>query len=164
MKRPLLLLPLGLAAGLLAFAAVYWLTVRDHRAMLRDPQSELAWLRTEFGLSDDQFNRVAALHAEYQPVCADFCRRIAESNARLRNAILKTNALNPELRGALEETGRLRDACREAMLAHLYDVARELPRDAAMRYLRSMLDATCVVEHPRPAGPGPPTGGMAHGE
>lgn len=150
MRRPLLILPAGLLAGLLAFALAYWWQTREHAHLLATPQSELAWLRHEFHLTDAQFDRIAALHADYRPTCATLCRRIAEQNDLLREAVLRTNAVTPKISALVAETGRVRDDCRAAMLAHLYAVAREMPPEEGRRYLGLMLTETCVLQAGRP--------------
>lgn len=164
MNRPLVLLPLGLLLGALAYGAGFWLQTREERARHREPHAELAWLRREFNLTDDQYRRVVALHEAYRPTCLELCRRIAEQNARLTTAALATNRLTAGVQQLVLETGRVRDDCRQAMLGHLYTVAAELPPEAAGKYLRLMLEATCVIEdaHPlddaEPATSPPPEG------
>lgn len=167
MNRRLLFLPLGLVLGVLAYGVVYWLQVREHRAIVRAPHAELAWLRTEFGLSGPQWERVAALHDAYRPTCNELCRQIAVQNARLEAAALATNRLTDDVRALIAETGRVRDQCRQAMLGHLYTVAAELPPEAGQRYLRLMLAATCIVEAAHPIDSAHPVtgaqgGGHAH--
>ncbi|MDO8348887.1 MAG: hypothetical protein Q7T30_01530 [Planctomycetota bacterium] len=152
MKRPTLLLLLGIVAGLVAFGIASRLQTSQHRRILDQPAAELAWLRHEYQLSDDQFARVSALHTAYQPTCAELCRRIADANQNLRDAVARTNALTDEIRERVRDTGRTRDDCRQAMLAHLYAVAREMPPDAGRRYLDTMLAATCVLQEARPIG------------
>lgn len=148
--RASLVLPAGLLAGLLAFAIAYWWQTRQHHGLLASPRSELAWLRHEFELTDAQFTRIADLHAAYRPTCAHLCRRIAEQNRLLHEAALRTDAVTPEITALLAETGRVRDDCRAAMLAHLYAVAREMSPEQGRRYLDLMLTETCVVQSARP--------------
>ena len=150
MKRPLPALLVGLLLGALAFGLVYWLQTRTHRSLRREPSAELAWLRHEFQLSPAEFARVVELHQNYRPTCAELCRRIEEQNRRLQDAVLATNAMTPEIRQLVTETGQARDACRQAMLTHLYAVAREMPPEQGRRYLALMIDSTCVLEAVRP--------------
>lgn len=150
MNRPWILLPLSLLAGLLAFGGAYWVTGRAHRATaVEGDTGETTWLRREFRLNETEYARVAKLHNEYKPTCADLCRRISEQNEKLRRVALATNAVTPELRELLAETGRVRDECRAAMLAHLYAVAREMPAAEGQRYLEAMLSSTCVLQPSR---------------
>ncbi len=148
--RALTLLPVGLLAGALAFGAASWWKRREHRQLLDSPRSELAWLRHEFRLSEAQFQRIESLHSDYQPTCAEFCRRIAEQNRRLQQAALGTNRLSPEVAALVAETGRVRDECRSAMLFHLYAVSREMSPEEGRRYLSLMLTETCVIQSVRP--------------
>ncbi|MBL9139826.1 MAG: periplasmic heavy metal sensor [Verrucomicrobiales bacterium] len=149
MRRPWMLLPVGLGLGVVGFALAYWLVTHEPRSRLRSPQAELAWLQHEFQLTPAQFEKVTALHEAYRPRCAELCRRIHEQNRRLEEAALRTNAPTTELRSLVLETGRARDECRQAMLEHLYAVSREMPPEAASRYLRLMLSSTCVIEDAR---------------
>jgi hypothetical protein len=144
-----MLLPVGLGLGLLGFVLSYWVVTHEPRTRLQGPSAELGWLQHEFQLTPAQFEKVAALHQAYRPRCADLCRRIHEQNRRLEEAALKTNAATAELRELVLETGRARDECRQAMLEHLYAVAREMPPEASTRYLRLMLSSTCVIEEAR---------------
>lgn len=146
--RSLTILSAGLLAGILAFGTAYWWRTREHRQLLASPGSELAWLRHEFRLDDAQFARVAALHSAYRPTCADLCRRIAEQNRLLQEAALRTNVLTPAVAALVAETGKVRDECRAAMLAHLYAVSREMSPEEGRRYLELMLTETCVVQAP----------------
>lgn len=147
---PLTLFPAGLLAGAIAFGTASWWQRRDHGQGADSSRSELEWLRREFHLSEDQFRRIASLHAGYQPTCAELCRRISEQNRRLQAAALGTNQLSPEVAALVAETGQVRDQCRAAMLAHLYAVAREMPPEEGRRYLGMMLTETCVLQSPHP--------------
>ncbi len=146
MKRPFLLLPLGLLAGCLTFGMAHWWTTREPRALAREPRSELGWLRREFHLDDDRFARVVALHEAYRPTCAELCRRIADQNRRLEETALASSSMDTNLAALVSETGRVRDDCRRAMLAHLYSVAAEMPPAQGRRYLELMLSRTCVLQ------------------
>lgn len=148
--RSLTLFPIGLLAGALAFGIASWWQRREHRPSAGATHTELEWLRREFHLTADQFRRIEALHLGYQPTCAELCRRISEQNRRLQAAALGTNQLSPEVAALLTETGRVRDQCRAAMLAHLYSVAREMPPEEGRRYLGLMLTETCVLQSPHP--------------
>jgi len=100
MKKGLLILVLALAAGVLAF----WIT-RSHQqaerqAVLLDSMPELAWLRVELKLSDEQFAKASELHVAYRPTCEVMCRNIAEAHARLETLARSGRAMSPELAAA----------------------------------------------------------------
>src|SRR4051812_6011286 len=99
MKRSLLALTLSLVIGALA----YWIGYRTNTATAR-PQSdspELAWLQTEFHLSQPEFDRIAHLHAEYKPRCNEMCRRIAQHNKQVQQLLLSTNQMTVEVESLL---------------------------------------------------------------
>ena len=162
MKHPWLLLPIGLLAGALAFGAAFWLRTQPQRQAATAPGVELEWLRREFNLSNEVFLRVSELHRNYQPTCAELCRRISDQNRRLRETVARTNAMTDEIRELVSATGRARDDCRQAMLTHLYAVAQEMPPEAGSRYIQIMLAATCVLQEARPIDTIQPETGGAH--
>jgi hypothetical protein len=139
MKKGLLILVLALAAGVLAF----WIT-RTHQqverqAVLLDSLPELAWLRVELKLSDEQFAKASALHVAYRPTCEVMCRNIAEAHARLETLARSGRAMSPELAAAIRDHARVHAECQQKMLEHLYQTADLLDDRQAARYLETMV-------------------------
>jgi LTXXQ motif family protein len=64
MKRPLLILLLGLAVGTATHLAYF-----QHREPIGTDtlEGQLAWMRTELGLTDSQFARIKELHQASRP-------------------------------------------------------------------------------------------------
>lgn len=141
MKKSGIIFLAGLAAGLLAYACLY-LTGSGRSTASAGTAPELAWIKTEFRLSDQQFARVAELHAAYRPTCAEMCRRIDEKNAALQKLLAATNSVTPEIQAALAEASRVRAECQAAMLKHVYEVSRAMPPEQARRYLAFMHERT----------------------
>jgi hypothetical protein len=139
MKKGLLILVLALAAG----TAAFWLTRCHQRSgdqqVLLDSMPELAWLRGDLKLSEDQFAKASALHTAYRPQCAEMCCRIAEARAKLATLAQDSRAVTPELAEAIRECGRVRADCQQKMLEHLYQTARLLDDRQAARYLEKVL-------------------------
>lgn len=141
MKKGLLILLVALVAGAIAF----WVT-RSHRQsaavhseVLLDSMPELAWLRTELKLSDDQFAKAGELHAAYRPTCARMCRNIAEAHAKLEPLARGGRGMSPELEAAIRHHARVHAECQKAMLEHLYETAALLDDKQAARYLETMV-------------------------
>lgn len=139
MKRGLLILLLALAAGLGAF----WVT-RSHQPAARqevllDAMPELAWLRRELKLSDEQFAKASALHTAYRPQCAAMCRSIADAQSTMESLARTARGMTPELAAAVTEHARVQAECQQKMLAHLYQTAGLLDERQAARYLDMML-------------------------
>ncbi len=140
MKRPVIILIIAIVAGLVSYS----ITRTQHASAdgtLLDGLPELAWLRTELDLSDEQFAKVAELHAAYRPVCGEMCRRIEESRARLESVALKNRTTDAELQQAIADYERVRGECKTKMLEHLYQTAALMSEEQAMRYLKTVLPA-----------------------
>ena len=138
MKKGLLILLFALLAGL----ASYCLTRSRHHAAggaLLDEVPELAWLRGELSLSDEQFAKAQALHAAYRPHCEEMCANIAEARTRMEALAAKSNTVTPELAQAVQDYARVRAECQQHMLAHLYQTAALMDGKQARRYLDTVL-------------------------
>ena len=138
MKKGILILLLALAAGSVAF----WVTrTQQHarQAVLLDAMPELAWLRGELKLSDEQFAQASTLHTAYRPQCAEMCRRIAAAHANLESLTQNARAMTPELAQAIRDHARVRADCQQKMLEHLYQTAGLLDATQAARYLAKVL-------------------------
>jgi hypothetical protein len=69
MRKAGAILALGVALALGAFACAYLMGTSQTRAMMRQPQPELAWLQQEFGLNSEELKRISALHGSIATVC-----------------------------------------------------------------------------------------------
>ncbi len=139
MKRGLLFLLLALAAGIAAFCIA-----RSHRqspasGVLLDTMPELAWLRTELKLTDDQFTKAGELHVAYRPVCAEMCRHISEAHEKLETISRSARGMTPELDAAIKEHARVHAECQRKMLEHLYQTAVLFDEKQATNYLETMI-------------------------
>ncbi|HWQ93649.1 MAG TPA: periplasmic heavy metal sensor [Clostridia bacterium] len=135
MKKPGLILLLGLLVAVVAFAGFYLVGTAASRDLMREPQPELAWLKKEFKLSDAEFARISALHEAYLPQCAERCRRIEEQNAKLQALLAAAGAVTPEVEQAIAQRARMRADCEAEMLKHFLEVSRTMPPAQGQRYL-----------------------------
>lgn len=110
-------------------------------ATLLDELPELAWLRKELALTDEQFARIGHLHAAYRPVCEEMCHRIDESLERLETVAMRSRSTGPELEEAIKNHERVRAECKMRMLEHLYEISRLMSDQQAERYLAMVLPA-----------------------
>lgn len=139
MKRGLLFLMAALVAGITAFCIA-----RSHRqpansGVLLDTMPELAWLRTELKLSDEQFAKAGELHVAYRPVCAEMCRHISDAHDHLESISRGARGMTPELDAAIKEHARVHAECQRKMLEHLYQTAALFDEKQADRYLETMI-------------------------
>src|SRR3954468_7540802 len=101
MKKSWLILFGGLLAGLIAYTCIYLHATSSQRAMEQSTRPELAWLKSEYRLSDTQFAEVVHLNDAYKPKCAEMCRRIDDQNAKVQQLLAATNTVTPEIKKAL---------------------------------------------------------------
>jgi hypothetical protein len=136
MKKFLVLLALVVVVGVASYYFCY------HRAMASvvvvtpdGTDAELAWLKSEFALDAAQYEKVAALHHAYRPVCADHCTRYVAAHRRLED-LLKTKASwSPEMDAAFAEQARIQSECHASMLKYAYSVAACMSPEQGRRYL-----------------------------
>jgi hypothetical protein len=139
MKRGLLFLVLALAAGISAFCITRSHRQAAHSEVLLDSMPELAWLRSELKLSDDQFAKASELHVAYRPACATMCRNITAAHAKLETLARSERGLTPELEAAIRDHARVHSECQRKMLEHLYQTADLFDDKQAARYLETMI-------------------------
>jgi hypothetical protein len=139
MKKGLLILAAAMMAGILAF-----FLSRSQPALVTDPVlldslPELAWLRTDLELTEEQFSKVEQLHRDYRPVCAEMCRRIAESEAIVAKLASTRADISDDLAKAIDNHGSVIAACKRSMLEHIYQTASLMDERQAQRYLKVTL-------------------------
>lgn len=137
-------------------AVAFWVT-RSHmteksHAVLLDDLPELAWVKKEFQLTDQQFAKVRELHIGYRPKCAEMCQRISEAHDKLKTAVQTHDAMSPELKKAIEEHAAVHAECQRSMLTHLYETAAVLDKEQARRYLEAMLPYAMDFKFSEPKG------------
>ena len=135
MRRPWVIIIVGMAIGLAAYSGVYFARTAENQSVEKSRQPTLSWLQKEYHLSDQQFDHVCELYAAYQPKCVEMCRRIDEQNSETEKLLAATNLITPEITEALSKAVRLRVECQSAMLAHFYEVAEAMPPEDGKRYL-----------------------------
>src|SRR6266481_7810262 len=92
----LAILLVAIAAGLGAFWLCTFFGTTDLRSVSSDRDAELVWLRREFHLTDEQFQRIQALHTTYAGKCDLMCQRIMNANIALAVAISRNRRVTPE--------------------------------------------------------------------
>jgi hypothetical protein len=144
MKKGAVILLMGLLLGVAGFGGFYYFGTSSCREMMREPQPELAWLKKEFKLSDAEFARISRLHAAYLPQCAARCQRIEELNQKLRQSLVPSTNVTPEIQGLLAERAKLRADCEAEMMKHFLEVSRTMPPEQGRRYLAWVEEQTSL--------------------
>lgn len=155
MKKPLAILLGGLILGMAGFAVPYFNAASASRALQKSEQPGLEWLKSEFHLGDQEFQRILALHRGYEPECKRYCTLIAEKDAELQRLVQGTNKVTPEIDRVLQEKADLRRQCQANMLAHFYSVSQAMPPAEGKRYLdwvqKHTLDMGAAMNHSEPS-------------
>jgi Spy/CpxP family protein refolding chaperone len=125
-------------AGLFIAATAYWGGMRISHLQRSGGADELAWLRTEFHLTDAEMQRIRALHEGYRPRCQAMCDQIMAKRSELETALSGARDLSAEAREKLNEVSALRAQCQAQMLEHFYEVSRAMPPAEGERYLVEM--------------------------
>lgn len=107
---------------------------------------EIAWMRTEFSLTDTQVATIEKLHEDYHPVCMTHCAAITKARAQLDDA---STADKPS---AQAELSRLETVCHDATQAHLTRVASVMSPEQGARFLKLVLPKVSGQAHDGPLG------------
>ena len=113
-----------------------------------DPQSEIAWMRSEFELTEEEFHKIEQLHIAYVPECDEYCRRVAETGREVNRLAASGEAMTDEIATAIRENERTRADCLQALLDHLYETAGAMPPEKGRRFLDMALSKVLSPEHP----------------
>jgi Spy/CpxP family protein refolding chaperone len=153
MTRAFFILFLGLVVGAIAFFGMregppHVSVTRAHDGNSRLP--ELAWLKRELKLTDEQFAQVAKAHEAYRPTCEQLCARVMASHVRVKELASPAGPVTPELEAALTEHALLHVECQKAMLNHLHQTASLMSPGQAQKYLDALLPE--VIELPLEPG------------
>ena len=117
----------------LYFCVYRWIT-EDTTIAMKAEHPELEWLRYEYELTDQQYSVIRAKHEAHDVVCRELCRDFVKAQKRLDAAIAKNPGLTPEVKEALAAWTAQRERCREATIAHMYDVSSVMDDEDAVRY------------------------------
>ena len=118
----------------------------------RRSEDQWTWLRREFHLNTAQLTRIHALHAAFQPVCADHCNRVAAAQQRLTALEQAGGKSSPEYAATAVEWDAIKRECNAATLRHLQAVAQVMDPDQARRYLAMMVPRIARSDHQGPRG------------
>lgn len=163
MRRPALILVLVILS-VVGLAVVSYLAGKGmSRMAVTKSADELAWLQTEFQLTEAEMDRIRPLHEGYLPQCYEMCARIAEKERELDSILAKAPASNDVIRAKLSQIAALRVQCQAQMLAHFQEVSLQMPAGQGRRYLAEMQRLT-LSSHEQLEKSMAPANHSAHGD
>jgi len=109
----------------------------------------MAWLRTDFHLSDSQLSEIRQMHDSYAGGCEEHCRMIQEAT-RARGALEAAHGDKAAVEAANERIQALRTMCEGAIAAHVRKVASLMSPADGRRYLALILPKIANFDHTAP--------------
>lgn len=132
-------------------AAVGWTTYqagRDERMQAALAQRDaLAWLRSDFALTDAQFAAIRKLHDAYAVVCEQHCLAIQEAAIRRNQLKGAAGTETAVLAAAERKVEELRQVCETAIADHVRQVAAQMAPEQGRRYLALVLPKIADFDH-----------------
>ncbi len=138
----------ALLAAVVGFTAFHLTGDAAVRAAL-EQRDAMAWLRSEFSLSNEQYQRIKSLHDSYSLECADHCRAIQEAE-QARDALKAEHADSGRLAEADRQVQHLEKVCEDAITSHVRRCAAEMSPAAGERYLALVLPKITAFDHRAP--------------
>ncbi len=133
MKKPILILLTVATLAVVTYLACYHFATRETRQML-GASDDIAWLRSEYSLNDEQARDIAALQTAYEPHCMEMCAKIAHSGERLERLLSQSKTMTTELEAALREASQTQIDCRAATLTQAFAISAHISPEQAARY------------------------------
>jgi methyl-accepting chemotaxis protein len=140
------LIVLVIAAVAAGFACYHFSSVPELHAAARKGDA-MAWLRTDFNLSERQFAEIQRLHEAYAPSCEEHCRMVRQAiktRDELRKSQGADSAATTEADRALQQ---LRATCESAITVHVQQVAAVMSPEVGKRYLTLVLPKIVDFDH-----------------
>jgi hypothetical protein len=147
MQRHWFIALLGLFLGVGCFGFLYTSRTADYRKLEESCGPELAWIKKEFKLTGQNYERVRQLHQAYKPVCAEMCRRVDAKDAELSQLLQNSKEVTPQIEEVLGQAAQLREECQTEMLRHFFQVSQAMPPDQGKRYLSWIQAQTLTPTH-----------------
>lgn len=138
----IVLLSIGLLGCL--YASVYQWRTAETKLAMRSEHPELEWLRREYHLDDEQFRAIRAKHEAHDIVCRQLCLDLIAARKNLDAAIATHSEMNAEVETALAEWVAQKKLCREATVAHMYEISSLMSPEVGARYRERVFEHLIV--------------------
>lgn len=101
--------------------------------------NNLAWMRKELSLSEEEFTRFCALHDAYMAECRRMSAEMDKTRARLKSTLQNRHEFDDVALAALSEYEKQYDICERAATKHLMKAAAAMDAESGRAYLKLML-------------------------
>lgn len=117
-----------------------WATSKTDALVSAEGQpAALAWVKTEFGLSEAEFDSLEETNAAYQPRCEAMCMELSREREALASLVGKPTATAAEIAAAQEKVNAMEQRCFRMTLDHIYDVSQAMESEKGARYRKHMI-------------------------
>jgi hypothetical protein len=110
----------------------------------------MAWLRADFGLTEEQFDAIKTLHDDYSVVCAEHCLEIQKASLALERLKTREGVAAETVAAAERRLEELRAVCESAIATHVRRCAAMMSAEAGERYLALVLPKIKDFDHQAP--------------
>jgi len=131
MKKRYIILWVGVLLAVAAFAANFVAQSNWNAHCAAKSKDIYGWLKHEFGLTQDQVDKIKAIDAAFEPICAGHCQAITAAQQALEK--------QPDSIQAKENLAQKQAECHTGLIAHLKDVAAAMPSKEGQRYYAMMI-------------------------
>lgn len=137
-KFCLILAVLALAA--LTYTAITRCITQQARAILSSDDPQLNWLKNEYQLTEDQFQKIKELHEAHDRQCVIGCEQLAQSQQALREAILSGRTSGPDYEKILEAWRQQTRQSQDAIVNHMNEVSAVMGGEKGRRYREQVFE------------------------
>jgi Spy/CpxP family protein refolding chaperone len=104
------------------------------------------WLHQELDLSDKEAAKIDALEPEYRKERAELEEDFQQRILMLRDLIVNSQELTPEVRHAIHELHIVHGQLQELSIKHYYEMMNALPKDKHIRLKEIAVQALSIPE------------------
>ena len=117
-----------------------WATSKtDVMASAAGQSAGLAWVQSEFGLSDAEFSVLEKANGDYMPRCEAMCMELARERRALAALVANADTAATEIESAYTKVNAMEQRCFRMTLEHIYEVSRSMEPEKGARYRRHMI-------------------------
>ncbi|MDF1754521.1 MAG: periplasmic heavy metal sensor [Verrucomicrobiales bacterium] len=123
-----------IALSFVTYCVIHRSITVEARAALLSDCPELIWLKREYSLSADQFEKIQALHNRHDVECKELCRALSATQKGLQAVIITEPLGSASVQSALASWRDQQAVSQDSILKHMMDVSREMDPEQGKRY------------------------------
>lgn len=133
------------------YAGIRFKVTHELRCAFEAECPELVWLREQYSLDDEQFQKIQDLHNNHEMHCGHVCKELAETRKKLVEQGCNQTENTQSLQDALAEGRLLLANSQDLILDHMFAVSAEMDEPAAKMYRENIFSNLIVPGRPLPS-------------